>query len=86
MYYNAIANKSGWKKNKRKCKNEYSYIKGSQIITIKPINDRFVHVVTELNHPKKGRTKLLRTLYWSGVESVFYDPRVHTDYGKIIKK
>lgn len=44
-------------------------------------------VITELNHPKKGRTKLLRKIKnIKGLINILYYPRIHSGKGRIISK
>lgn len=78
-FYTRLASKYGWRKTGN---TGVRYKKGTSYITIEEVGVPFVKVTTTLNHPKHGRTVLVRRLYWSALEPVFKYPRVHTSYGR----
>ena len=46
-----------------------------------------MNVTTSLHHPKKGQTSLIRKRVDMDLfEDILFNPRVHTDKGKILKR
>jgi hypothetical protein len=51
------------------------------------VNYKTMSVTTYLNHPKKGQTSLIRKkVDMELFEDILFNPRVHTDKGKILKR
>lgn len=56
-----------------------SFVRGFQTINVNYSN---MEVVTNINHPKKGRTRLFRKgVNMDLLRKLFVDPRYHTDKG-----
>jgi len=81
-YYGSIAQRYGWARIEHKNDKQYVYKKGTNKIYIKFITATLIKVETIINHPKLGRNRLERKLFWTDTEKIFHDPRIHTGYGK----